>query len=564
MEWVRLVREAAWRNAGFASLRAVAPELLEYEPLYEPTIVPLPEPEPEPSARQLTSSPPPAHAYPQSRHYSVADYHALFLSGSLTPRAVAVALLPLIAKGGPHGAAWLQVNAAAVLAAAEASTLRYKTKKPLGPLDGVPTAVKDEYDLDGYRTCLGSPNNYTGPPGSTSWCVARLEAAGAVVLGKLHMVEFGLDTPGNNPHLPPLTNPHNAGYYTGGSSSGAGYAVGAGLIPVALGSDGGGSIRIPASWCGVFGLKPSHGRLSTRPGPNHCITCACLGPLAADVRSLAEVYRVVGQPHPESLFPAIPSVPSLLGSGPGRRRVLGVPAEWISRADPAVKRLFDSMLDGLVTKHGYRAVPITLPFLVQGQVAHALTVLNDGATLLPDTRGLSATTKILLALGRTTPATDYTLAQKLRRLLVQHLAHLWRENPGMVIVTPTTACAGWKVGANSEFRWGLSDGDTTLRSMEYVWLANFCGLPSLSSPMGYVVPAGQPNAGEVAKSETPGKVPVGFMATGEWGDEDGLLKLGLDVEEFGAGLRARAEKWVDVVELAGKAEGEDGVCGNGH
>jgi len=136
------------------------------------------------------------------KYYTVADYHRLYLSGELTPTAVAKAILPLIRKDtsppGEHSIAFFDSKVDLVLAAAEASTLRYKEKKSLGPLDGVPTAIKDEYDIEGYITCLGSKNDYTGKPkdGSsiTSWCVKKLEEAGAVNVGKLHMHEFGLGT----------------------------------------------------------------------------------------------------------------------------------------------------------------------------------------------------------------------------------------------------------------------------------------------------------------------------------------------------------------------------------
>lgn len=574
MEWVGFIRRIVWRNAGFSSLRKIQLHIEDYEPFFEPAIVPLPDSvdssDKGPLDLSLPSSlpPPPAERYPASRYYSASDYHELYVSGKLTPTAVAEALLPLIRRKegqrGQYAIGWFDTKEDLVLRAAAASTLRYRKKQPLGPLDGVPTAVKDEYDMEGYMSCLGSVNDYTGSfleDGTyTTWCVRKLEEAGCIILGKLHMVEFGLDTPGNNINHGTPPNPYNEKYYTGGSSSGAGYAVAAGLLPFALGSDGGGSVRIPASFCSVYGLKPTHGRISFKPGQNHCITCACLGPLAADVRTLATVYSVIGQPHPTSAFPPVPppsvlldrqrpALPSSL-SAPSSPRVLGIPNVWIAQAAPAVQELCNTFIDSLVRDHGYTTVPIEIPLLVEGQNAHALTVLTDAATLLPEYGSLTPTTRILLALGRTTPATDYILAQKLRRVLVQHLSYLWHKHPGMVIVTPTTSCAGWPVRSPSEYQYGVSDGDTTIRSMEYVWLANFCGLPSLSVPAGYVVPEGMPNAGNIAGADVSGKVPVGIMATGEWATEADLLRFGLDAEAVSAGRRARPPIWYDVVASA--------------
>lgn len=135
-----------------------------------------------------------------SNYYSAADYHALYKSGELTPTAVVNAILPLIRRDtnppGEHSTAWFSCQVDLVLAAAEASTKRYKEGRPLSIFDGVPTGVKDEYDLDGYTSCLGSLNDYTGDvmaEGSiTSWCARQLEKSGAIMLGKTSMHEFGL------------------------------------------------------------------------------------------------------------------------------------------------------------------------------------------------------------------------------------------------------------------------------------------------------------------------------------------------------------------------------------
>ena len=148
-----------------------------------------------------TVSAPPVK-YP-TKYYSVADYHALYKSGELTPTAVVKGLLPLIRRDlstpGQHSNAFTDSRVELVLAAAEESTRRYQEVRPLGLFDGVPAAVKDEFDLDGYRTKLGSLNDYTLEPKSddpsiTNWCIRQLEKAGAIVVGKVSMHEFGLGT----------------------------------------------------------------------------------------------------------------------------------------------------------------------------------------------------------------------------------------------------------------------------------------------------------------------------------------------------------------------------------
>ncbi|EEP75628.1 conserved hypothetical protein [Uncinocarpus reesii 1704] len=557
-KWLPFLRKLIWFNAGFGVLRRIREDLGDYEPRFDPTVIPLPDPGNAERENEIL-----LHSESQStlerqhgNYYSVTDYHNMYMSGELTPIAVAKAIIPLIRRDitppGEHSLAWFDTKIDLVLAAAEASTQRYKNKCPIGLLDGVPTAVKDEYDIDGYRTCLGSANDYTSaalPEKSiTSWCVRQLEDAGAVILGKLAMHEFGLDTSGNNPIHGTPRNPFNSQYYTGGSSSGSAYAVSAGLIPISLGSDGGGSIRIPSSFCSVYGLKPTHSRLSHRPGCNHSNTCAVNGPIAADIRSLALLYHVIGTPHPSSHFPTLS--PPLAPPIRPRNKVLGIPEAWFSQSTPAIQQLCHSLLDKLVSACDYTLIPIEIPYLKEGQAAHAMTVLTDAATLLPDTEGLTAANKIMIGLGTITPATDFLLAQKLRQLLMQHLAYLWKEYPGMIIVTPTTSCAGWPIRSESELKHGINDGNQTLKTMEYVWMANFTGIPALNVPAGFVIPEGTPGAGEVAETDTVGKVPVGLMGMGEWASEDNLLQWGLDIEKVGEERLSRPPIWVDVVEKA--------------
>lgn len=268
--------------------------------------------------------------------------------------------------------------------------------------------------------------------------------------------------------------------------------------------------------------------------------------MAVDMQSLAIMYEAIAEPHPSTQFP-----PLALQPAPPVTKVLGIYDAWISHAQPGIQALVRTMVDTLAMNHGYTIVPITIPFVAEGQVAHALTVLTDGATLLDDMSTITPANKILLALGRTTPSTDYMLAQKLRALIMQHLAYLWKTYPGMMIITPTMACAGWPIkGGRKELKYGLNDGSRTLESMEYVWLANFCGLPSLNVPVGYVVPEGSKNAGEVADKDTEGMVPIGMIATGEWCSEDALLRFGIDAEAAGKDRRRKPPIWEDIIDRA--------------
>ena len=184
-------------------MRKIRRHLDDYEPRYDPTVIPSANFSSHLSAEdalQSSSDPSTTENLLEKKYYSVADYHALYLSGEVTPTAVVKVLLPMIRRDisppGKHAVAWWESRSDLIMAAAEASSMRYKNKRPIGILDGVPTGIKDEYDVDGYRTCLGSKNDYTPEAARgqsiTSWCVKKLQEAGAINLGKLSMNEFGL------------------------------------------------------------------------------------------------------------------------------------------------------------------------------------------------------------------------------------------------------------------------------------------------------------------------------------------------------------------------------------
>ncbi|KAI5298222.1 hypothetical protein KEM56_004235, partial [Ascosphaera pollenicola] len=339
------IQSYLWHNAGFGVIRDIA-DLDHYSPRYDPTVIPATNPDAKP--REL---PHPSRRTGDEGYYSTADYRALYLAKETTPSAVVEALLPLIRRDitppGEHSVAFVESKVELVRQAAAESTKRYEQGRSLGPLDGVPIAVKDEVDVAGYRRTVGSALDFTGP--KTSWCVEVLEKAGAVLVGKTNMHEFGLDTTNNNPATGTPRNPHNPGYYTGGSSGGSGYAVSAGLIPLAHGADGGGSIRVPSNYCGIYGLKPSHGRISGSPTVGIATTTGVHGPMAATLDDLALGYRIMAAPDPaneaSSAFPhpltTIPTAEEVAS----RPKIIGVFKDWVNRSDELVLKQFRSVVD---------------------------------------------------------------------------------------------------------------------------------------------------------------------------------------------------------------------------
>ena len=184
------------------------------------------------------------------------------------------------------------------------------------PLAGVPFAVKNLFDIEGLATVAGSKINRARPPATRdSPLIERLEAAGAVLVGALNMGEYAYDFTGENVHDGPSRNPHDVTRMTGGSSGGSGAAVGGGLVPLALGSDTNGSIRVPSSLCGIFGLKPTYGRLSRARSFPFVASLDHLGPFARSARDLALSYDAMqGYDADDAACvdrPAEPATPSL-------------------------------------------------------------------------------------------------------------------------------------------------------------------------------------------------------------------------------------------------------------
>src|ERR1700680_4754897 len=213
---------------------------------------------------------------------------------------VTEAVLARIAKYDSVLNAFTDVTAARARAKARAVDAMVAAGKNAGSLAGVPFAVKNLFDVQGLSTRAGSKiNRDLQPSPRDATLIERLEAAGAVLVGALNMGEFAYDFTGENVHDGPSRNPHDVTRMTGGSSGGSGGAVGGGLVPLALGSDTNGSIRVPSSFCGIFGLKPTYGRLSRARSFPFVFSLDHLGPLARNVEDLALAYDAMQGPDPD-------------------------------------------------------------------------------------------------------------------------------------------------------------------------------------------------------------------------------------------------------------------------
>ncbi|HEX2942031.1 MAG TPA: amidase family protein, partial [Rhodopila sp.] len=208
-----------------------------------------------------------------------------FARQQLTPLDVLQAITERVARLNPSLNAFAIMNPRALEAAGD-STSRWRAGRPIGILDGVPCTVKDLVDLAGFPTRRGSRTTSPDPVPDDAPMVAGLKAAGAVILGKTTTTEFGWKSPGDCPLHGITRNPWNPAHTTGGSSSGAGAAGAAGFGPLHIGTDAGGSVRIPAAWCGLVGLKPTYGRIPQWPASAFA-SVSCAGPMTRTVRDAA-------------------------------------------------------------------------------------------------------------------------------------------------------------------------------------------------------------------------------------------------------------------------------------
>ncbi|MCA9540380.1 MAG: amidase [Myxococcales bacterium] len=451
---------------------------------------------------------------------TAADYVAAYAGGRTTPNDVAAQVFQAVQRldAGPTPLrAIIAQNMTDLGAQAEASTARWKAGQPLGPLDGVPVAVKDELDQAGYPTTVGTQFMGQKAARADATVVARLRAAGALLIGKANMQEIGLGVFGLNPHHGPARNPWDLTRMTGGSSSGPAAAVAAGLCPIAVGADGGGSIRIPAALCGLVGLKATYGRVSEHGAAPLCWSVGHVGPLAASARDAALAYALMAGPddHDGNTRWQPPVDLDRLGDAALDGLRVGVFRPWVEDADAVMVNGFDRALAALQGR-GAKVVEVELPDLELCRVAHSVTITGEMVQsqtpfFAKHRKDYAAATRIFLALAERVTPSDYLKAQRLR---VRIYAHFMRALAACdVIATPSTGCTAPLIPAGAAES-GLSDLNLTLKIMGHSHPANLTGLPAISVPAGY----------------DPRGLPIGVQFIGRPWAESTLLRLAATLE----------------------------------
>ncbi len=357
------------------------------------------------------------------------------------------------------------------------------------PLLGMPIAIKDDVDLAGHPTSFGCSGPFAAKREDCEM-VRRLRAAGAVIVGKTNTPEIGLYPFTEGKAFGATRNPWSLEHTPGGSSGGSAAAVAAGLVPAALGSDGAGSVRIPAAWCNLVGVKPQRGRISTWPDVESFNGLTCIGPLTRTVADAALMLDVVSGNHPEDAHsPAPPPEPYVqaISREPRPLRIAfslrhafsGAPVRLHREIEAGVRRICRVLceLGHTVTERhpNYGLMGLTL-------VARGESGVHEWVGRVPDRSLLDARTRSTAQVGGVLSRTVLPLARRMERRLQRRVGAVFGEFD--VLVVPTSAAAPLPVGKTD----GLSSWSTQqviAGACPYAWPWNVLGWPGVSVPAGF-------------------------------------------------------------------------------
>lgn len=475
---------------------------------------------------------------------TAAELVSAFKAGELTSRAATEACLALALRNAATTHAYVALMEEQALAAADAADARYETGQPLGPLDGVPVGVKDAILVAGATATAGSNiiKDYVAPYDAT--VVARLKAAGAVIIGKCNTDEFAMGSTTESSCHGPSRNPWDLERVPGGSSGGSAVAVAEGSAPLALGSDTGGSVRQPASLCGVVGLKPTYGRVSRYGLIAMASSLDQVGTFGRSVRDAAEMLRVIeGRDIMDSTSVehqpqwSLPTEWPTDGSLKGLR--VGVPKEYfVAGMDPETEKTVRAAIAKL-QELGAEIKEVSLPHAEYGLAVYYVLMPSEvsanlarfdgirygarveGKTLEETYRksrgqgfGKEVRRRIMIgtyALSSGYYDAYYLKAQKVRRLIANDFVAAFNDVD--VIATPVSPTPAWKIGEMADDPLAMYLADVFTVSV------NVAGLPGLSVPCGFA-----------------NGLPVGLQLIGKHYDEKTILTVGHAYEQA-AGLR---------------------------
>ena len=383
-----------------------------------------------------------------------------------------------------------------------------------GPLHGIPIALKDLFDLEGHPTTAGSRILGKTAASETAEPVRRLIEAGAVIVGKTNLQEFARGGTGANSAFGPARNPWGLDHTPGGSSSGSAACVAAGMAAAALGSDTGGSVRLPASFCNLVGIRSTYGRVSRAGAVPLGLSFDNVGPLARTVEDAALILQTIAGPDPRDPTTGTGPAPDFLETvNEGvRGMTLGVPTNHFWPGEDteaeAVVREAVARFEAL----GAKLVEVEIPWARLGQVAYAATVGPEGAEyhrkfLEHHRDGYVSPGADFFEYSLFIPGWRYVQAQKARTFFIRQAAEVFRRVDA--VLTPTVAVAPPTIAdcLDGMKMWPIVSGNTAAFST--------IGNPVLQVPCGF----------------TKARLPVGLQIAGRWGDEARLFRIGKALED---------------------------------
>jgi len=456
---------------------------------------------------------------------TIGEAARMMREGKTSAEKLTAAALDSIQRHQPRLNAFITVTDALALEQARRLDAELSAGKLRGPLHGIPVAVKDVFSTRGVRTTSGSKLFADYVPDQDAAVVERLRDAGAVMLGKTNQHELAYGITSNNPHFGPVRNPWNTACVPGGSSGGSGAAVAARMCFMAMGSDTGGSIRIPAAFCGVVGLKPTTGRVSRHGVMPLDYTLDHMGPITRSARDAALCLNVLAgyDPRDDSSSTApvedyLPPAPAVIDGWK-----VGLPENFFFEdVDPAVEGAVRDLAEQAV-ELGATLIPCRVPDMAAINTVGRMILLPEASAAmtpyLSRRADIGADVLALLDQGRLVAAADYINAQRLRRQFQQEFSRLWREVD--VLLTPATPMAAPLIGQTEVSLGGRSE-DVRLASTRFARAINVLGLPALSAPCGV----------------TGGNLPVGAQIIGPPFAEKQILHFAAALEDAGVVVAA--------------------------
>ncbi|GAA3111362.1 amidase [Streptomyces echinatus] len=449
------------------------------------------------------------------RAAGLAETRRALADGEVSSRALVERTLARIEATQPTLNAFRIVRTEAALAEAEAAD-RELAAGVRRPLLGVPVAVKDDMDVAGEPTAFGCPGDFP-PVAADGEAVRRLRAAGAVIVGKTNTCELGQWPFTEGPAFGDTRNPWNTGHTPGGSSGGSAAAVAAGLVPAALGSDGAGSVRIPASWTHLIGIKPQRGRISTWPWGESFQGITVNGTLARTVADAALLLDAASGNHDRDPHrPPAQTVADAVGRDPGRLRIaLSLKPPFTAtpaRLDPEIRARVVELAEKLA-RLGHVVEEADPPYGQIGLtfVPRATAGIAERAREVPDPALLDPRTREAARLGRLLGGAPLRAARRAEAVLHRRIGAFFGSYD--VVLAPTTALPPPRIGAFSRLG-GLATDRAIIAACPYAWPWNVLGWPGVNVPAGFAGPG----------------LPVGAQLLGPADSEPLLVSLAAQLE----------------------------------